>query len=229
MKLLLVEDDPDLRRDLQKLVVQWGYACEAVGDSESARALLKHDPVDLVLLDLGLPDGDGRDLCRSLRQGWGASQPMVLMLTARDSSTAKVSGFDAGADDYVVKPFDPAVLQARIKALLRRAERQPADSWSWGPLRMTAGESRVLVHGEPVDLTRREALFLELLLRAGGRACSKDQLLAGSSDGRREVGDDTVRTHMRNLRRKLMDAGAPSDLIETVHGIGYRLNPDRIA
>lgn len=229
MKLLLVEDDPELRGDLQKLVVQWGYACEAVGDSDSARAVLQHKDIDLVLLDLGLPDGDGRDLCRSLHQGAAASQPMVLMLTARDSSSAKVSGFEAGADDYVVKPFDPAVLRARIKALLRRAERQPADGWSWGPLRMIAGESRVHVHEDAVHLTRREALLLELLLRSGGRSCSKDQLLAGSSDGRREVGDDTVRTHMRNLRRKLMDAGAPSDLIETVHGIGYRLNPDRIA
>ena len=180
-------------------------------------------PFDLVLLDLGLPGVDGLEVCRQLRRG-ADHQPMILMLTARDSSTDKVVGLDCGADDYVVKPFDPAVLQARIRALLRRSQRPISQELVWGSLRMLAGEVTLWIGDHSLTLTRKEALLLETLRRAQGGACTKAELLGASGGGRREVGEETIKAHMRNLRSKLTAAGAPPDLIETIYGLGYRLH-----
>mgnify|MGYP002654569167 CR=1 FL=1 len=228
MKLLVVEDDPTLQAGLLRLLGQWGYAAEAAAGGREALAWLERDLFDLVLLDLGLPDGDGFSVCRRLRRG-PRHQPLVLMLTARDSGPDKVHGLDCGADDYVVKPFDPEVLHARIRALLRRASRPLQAQLSWGPLQLHPGQTTAWIHGAPLELTRKEALLLEQLLRARGLSCSKAQLLHGCGDGRREVGEDTLRAHMRNLRQKLGAVGAPPDLIETVYGLGYRLNPTALA
>ena len=228
MKLLVVEDDPTLRGGLGRLLDRWGYAVEMAGAAAEALAWLERERFDLVLLDLGLPDGDGLAVCRQLRR-LGSHQPMVLMLTARDSARHNVEGFDSGADDYVVKPFDPPVLQARIRALLRRASRPLQTQLQWGPLHLQPGQTTASLAGVAVELTRKEALLLEQLLRARGLSCSKGQLLNGCGDGRREVGDDTLRAHMRNLRQKLGAARAAPDLIETVYGLGYRLNPSAAA
>jgi DNA-binding response OmpR family regulator len=224
MKLLVVEDDPTLQAALLRLLGRWGYAAEAAGAAAEALAWLERDLFDLVLLDLGLPDGDGFTLCSRLRRQ-PSHQPLVLMLTARDSASDKVHGLDCGADDYVVKPFDPEVLHARIRALLRRAVRPLQTELGWGPLQLKPGQTTAWIGGHAVELTRKEALLLEQLLRARGLSCSKSALLHGCGDGRREVGEDTLRAHMRNLRHKLSGAGGPPDLIETVYGLGYRLNP----
>ena len=224
MKLLVVEDDPSLQAGLLRLLNRWGYGAEAAGGVGEAEGWLERERFDLVLLDLGLPDGDGFSVCRRLRRRL-RHQPLVLMLTARDSAPHKVHGLDCGADDYVVKPFDPEVLHARIRALLRRAHRPLQAELSWGPLQLAPGQTTALVAGREVELTRKEALLLEQLLRARGLSCSKSELLHGCGDGRREVGEDTLRAHMRNLRHKLGAAGAPPDLIDTVYGLGYRLNP----
>ncbi|MFN5117737.1 MAG: response regulator transcription factor [Cyanobacteriota bacterium] len=228
MRLLVVEDDPELRGALLQLLDRWGYATEAAADGPSALALTVSRNFDLVLLDVALPGCDGLEVCRRLR-GRSTWQPLILMLTARDTSADKVQGLDHGADDYVVKPFDPVVLQARIRALLRRSDRPLHPVLVWGPLQLTAGQSRLRVGETWLDLTRKEALLLECLLRAQGQSCSKSQLLDASSSGPREVGEDTVKAHMRNLRSKLTAAGCPPDLIETVYGLGYRLNPCHIA
>jgi DNA-binding response OmpR family regulator len=147
------------------------------------------------------------------------------MLTAWDSSADKVTGLDVGADDYVVKPFDPGVLRARVRALLRRSSRPLTTALSWGSVRLTPGDTRLNLGERELELTRKEALLLETLLRAAGRSCSKTELLEASAAGSREVGEETIKAHMRNLRAKLAASGAPPDLIETVYGIGYRLNP----
>lgn len=224
MKLLVVEDDPTLQQALLRLLVQWGYAVDAASTAAEALAWLEQERFDLVLLDLGLPDADGLALCQGLRRRQ-VHQPLVLMLTARDGSASKVAGLESGADDYVVKPFEPAELRARLQALLRRAHRPLLVGLSCGPLQLRPGDTTVLVAGQPLELTRKEALLLEQLLRAEGGCCSKDALLQGCGDGRRAVGDDALRAHMRNLRQKLSAVGCAANLIETVYGLGYRLNP----
>lgn len=224
MKLLVVEDDPPLQAALLRLLGQWGYAAEQASTAAEARAWLERELFDLVLLDLGLPDGDGLSLCRQLRR-LPCHQPLVLMLTARDARRDKVRGFEEGADDYVVKPFDPDLLRVRLRALLRRAHRPLQHALAFGPLRLVAGQTSVAVNGTSVDLTRKEALLLEQLLRAAGDSLRKGALLHGIGDGRRDVGEDALRAHMRNLRQKLTAAGCDPNLIETVYGVGYRLNP----
>ncbi len=224
MKLLVVEDDGLLRRALLRLFGQWGYGAEGAETAGEALAWLEREVFDLVVLDVGLPDRDGFDLCRQLRRRPG-HQPLVLMLTARDGRQEKVRGLEDGADDYVVKPFDPEVLRARLRSLLRRAHLPLRQELAWGPLRLPAGQTTLRVEGATVELTRKEALLLELLLRAGGASLSKGELLHGCGDGRREVGDDALRAHMRNLRQKLTLAGCDPNLIETVYGVGYRLHP----
>lgn len=223
MKLLVVEDEPTLRQALLRLVAQWGYAAQAAESASEALAWLELDHFDLILLDLGLPDGDGLELCRRLRQQQCHHQPLVLMLTGRDSRGDKLAGLEGGADDYVVKPFDPELLQARIRALLRRAHRPLLPYLAWGDLQLQPGNTTAQLGDEPVELTPKEALILEQLIRAQGNACRKDQLLDASEDGRRVVGDDALRAHMRNLRQKLTAAGGHANLIETVYGLGYRL------
>jgi len=224
MKLLVVEDDVMLRTALLRLFGQWGYGAEGAATAGEAMAWLEREMFDLVVLDVGLPDRDGFGLCRQLRSRPG-HQPLVMMLTARDGRREKVRGLEGGADDDVVKPFDPEVLRARLRSLLRRAHLPLRQELAWGPLRLAAGQTTLRVDGATVELTRKEALLLELLLRAGGESLSKGELLHGCGDGRREVGDDALRAHMRNLRQKLTLAGCDPNLIETVHGIGYRLHP----
>ncbi len=223
MRLLVVEDEVSLRQALLRLLGRWGYAAEGAADGGAAIAACATSAFDLVLLDLGLPGVDGLEVCRQLRDR-AEHQPMILMLTARDSSSDKVVGLDCGADDYVVKPFDPAVLQARIRALLRRSQRPISPELVWGSLRMLAGEVTLWIGERSLTLTRKEALLLETLLRAQGGACTKAELLSASGGGRREVGEETIKAHMRNLRSKLSAAGAPPDLIETIYGLGYRLH-----
>ncbi|MCS5690497.1 response regulator transcription factor [Cyanobium sp. FGCU-6] len=224
MRLLLVEDDAPLCQALGRLLRQWGYAVELAADGPAALNWCEREPFDLVILDLGLPGCDGLEVCRTLRSARGP-QPLILMLTAWDSSADRVTGLDEGADDYVVKPFDPDVLRARVRALLRRSSRPLTTELNWGSVRLTPGDTRLSLGDGELELTRKEALLLETLLRAAGRSCSKAELLEASAAGTRDVGEETIKAHMRNLRVKLAAAGAPPDLIETVYGIGYRLNP----
>jgi len=222
MKLLVVEDEPTLREALLRLITQWGYAAQAAANGREALDWLELELFDLVLLDLGLPDRDGLEVCRSLRRA-ARHQPLVLMLTGRDRREDKLAGLDGGADDYVVKPFDPDLLQARIRALLRRANRPLTTNLSWGSLQLQPGDTMAQLGEHTVELTPKEALILEQLIRAQGGACRKDDLLDGCEDGRRVMGDDALRSHMRNLRQKLSAAGGHANLIETVYGLGYRL------
>lgn len=222
MKLLVVEDEPTLRDALLRLIGQWGYAAQAAANGREALDWLELDLFDLVLLDLGLPDRDGLEVCRALRRA-ASHQPLVLMLTGRDSRQDKLAGLEGGADDYVVKPFDPDLLQARIRALLRRANRPLTTTLSWGSLQLQPGDTIAQLGNQTVELTPKEALILEQLIRAQGGACRKDDLLDSCENGRRVVGDDALRAHMRNLRQKLSAGGGHANLIETVYGLGYRL------
>lgn len=223
MKVLIVEDDRVIRDALLELLQHWGLVAEACGDGRLALELIEASRFDLVLLDLNLPGLDGLEVCRRLRQASGP-QPLVLMLTARDSLDDNVIGLEQGADDYLVKPFEPALLKARIQALLRRAARPLQEEWQWGLLRLGMDGRTASYGDQDLRLTPKEHGLLESLLKAGGRTCSKDQLIGAAWTWADVPGDESVKTHVKNIRAKLSAAGSPPDLIETVYGVGFRLN-----
>ena len=225
MKLLVVEDDPLIQRSLCEMARAWGHACDGANDGEEAWDMVRQCPYDLILLDLNLPRLDGLAFCRRLRAAGGV-QPMVLMLTARDTNRDKVVGLDEGADDYLVKPFDPDVLRARVQALLRRAGRPLTRTSRWGALAVDADGHGARFGEWELSLTATEHRLLEALIQAAGATCSKERLLRAVWNWIDTPGSECVRSHVKNLRAKLAAAGAPPDLVETVYGVGFRLNPN---
>jgi len=225
MKILVVEDDPLIRRSLRELVEAWGYACDDAADGTVAWELLRLCPYDLVLLDLNLPGLDGLSLCRKLRAA-GGHQPLVLMLTARDTNLDKVVGLDGGADEYMIKPFDPDLLRASVQALLRRANRPLTRTLHWGALQLARDGHGARYGSAELTLTATEHRLLEALIQAGGATCSKDKLLTACWNWDDAPGSDSLKSHVKNLRAKLSTAGAPPDLVETVYGVGFRMHPN---
>lgn len=228
MKLLVVEDDPLIRTSLRDMVEAWGYACDDTGDGEAAWDMVRACTYDLILLDLNLPGLDGLSLCRRIRENRGP-QPLILMLTARDTNLDRVAGLDQGADDYLVKPFDPDVLRAQVKALLRRAGRPLARVLCWGDLHLDRDGHGARFADRELSLTAIEHRLLETLLRAAGATCSKEQLLQAVWNWEDAPGSDSLRSHVKNLRAKLSAAGAPAELLETVYGVGFRLGSGHAA
>ena len=179
---------------------------------------------DLVVLDLMLPDGDGIQFCRQFRQG-GYPNPLMI-LTAKGSTAEKVSALDAGADDYVVKPFDFDELCARIRALLRRDAQGLPPVLQWGPLSLDPSTCETTYQQQPIHLTPKEFSMMELFLRQPHRVYSLGAIIDDLWSFEDSPGEDAIRTHIKGLRRKLQAAGAPKDLIKTVYGLGYRLNEE---
>ena len=222
MRILVVEDDAPLAEVLRRGLTEDGYATDVVGKLVDATHAVEVNAYDLVILDRGLPDGDGRTLCADMRsRGDGTA---VLMLTARDGLGDKVEGLDAGADDYLTKPFDYPELTARIRALLRR----PADSQkpilSHGDIEMDPASRRVSRSSITIPLTAREFALLERMLRAPGDTHARTDLLESVWDANYDGLSNVVDVHIANLRRKL-DLPGHDDPIETVRGVGYRLSP----
>lgn len=215
MKILLVEDDPVILQSLQEMVQAWGYVSDEASDGEMAWDMARQLAYDLVVLDLNLPRLDGIALCRRLRDKLNR-QPLILMLTARDTKLDKVVGLEEGADDYVVKPFDPDVLRARIRALLRRVDRPLQKGWNWGDLHLERDGHGAQYGNREVRLTAKEHHILEALAQAAGRTFSKEQILNTAWTWSDSPGEESVKTHVKNLRVKLTAAGAPVDLVETV-------------
>jgi DNA-binding response OmpR family regulator/HPt (histidine-containing phosphotransfer) domain-containing protein len=223
MKVLLVDDDTSLIQVLTRLLGTYHYTVDAVTDGETAWEYASSFDYDLIVLDVVLPDLDGVSLCQRLRSQ-GYTTP-ILLLTAQDNSTAKVLGLDAGADDYVVKPFDLAELTARIRALLRRGSNNLATVLTWGDLWLNPSTSEVTYAGLPLNLTSKEYALLELFLRESHHMFSIDEILESLWSSEEFPAEATVRSHIRRLRQRLIEAGAPSDLITTAHGRGYYLKP----
>lgn len=223
MHLLLVEDDERLARALTRLLEEDRHIVEHAPDGRTGLELASAlDGLDVVILDLGLPDMSGLDVARRLRAD--GIDVAILMLTARDTVSDRVTGLDAGADDYVVKPFAYAEVAARLRALGRRAEPGPRRSeprLSSGAITLDEASRRVTVHGRNVDLSPREFSLLEALLRHAGQALSRDQLLDHAWPFSVAVTPNAVDAYVHYLRTKLGEAGAQ---IETVRGIGYRLS-----
>jgi DNA-binding response OmpR family regulator len=222
MKILLVEDDDRIADALAEALTDHYYTVDIAADGEAGRAFTELYPYDLVILDLMLPKLDGISLCQQLRtQGYPTP---ILMLTARDSSSDKVVGLDAGADDYVVKPFDLPEIMARIRALMRRQGATLPSVLEWEKLRLNPNTYKVTYNGVTLNLTPKEYGILDLLLRHSQRVFSRGEILDQLWSYEDTPGEEMVKVHIRGLRQKLKQAGAMIDLIETVYGLGYRLN-----
>ncbi len=220
MRILVVEDDVQIADLLTEALTNRQYVAGVAHDGESAWHEMQALEYDLVILDVTLPKMDGIQFCRKLRN----QQLMtpVLMLTARDTKADKILGLDAGADDYVVKPFDLEELMARVRALLRRGGAiQP--QLQWGDLSLNPSTYEVTYGNQPLSLTPKEFALLELLVTSGRRVLSRPGIIERMWSANDPPTEEAVKTHIRTLRQKLRAAGAPDTLIETVHGLGYRM------
>ena len=222
MHLLLVEDDPRLQRVLRRLLEDDRHVVEVAPDGEAAIELAEAtDGIEAVILDVGLPDISGLEVAARLRRD--GRELAILMLTARDTVNDRVAGLDAGADDYLVKPFAYEELAARLRALARRAEpgtRRPDPVLAAGPIALDERSRRVTVDGRPVDLSPREFSLLECFLRHPGQSLTRDQLLDQAWPFSVAVTPNAVDAYVHYLRTKLGIAGR---WIQTVRGVGYRL------
>ena len=217
MRILLIEDDPELGRGIVAGLSQSGYAVDIAATGRQARALAGRGTHSMAVLDLGLPDGDGIDLLQEFRSA-GLSFP-ILILSARDALNDRIRGLDAGADDYLVKPFALGELEARLRALSRRGEEPPA-SLQVGSLRFESATRQAFVRGAPLDLTAREVALLEALLSRPQRIVSKEELFDAIFPTETEAAPNALEVHVSRLRQKLRRAGVH---IRSVRGLGYRV------
>ncbi|MDZ8053397.1 MAG: response regulator transcription factor [Aulosira sp. ZfuVER01] len=222
MRILVVEDDVQLAEMLMEALTDRQYVVDVAQDGEEAWDFIKSLEYDLVVLDITLPKLDGVSFCQRLRSHH-RSLP-VLMLTARDTLADKVTGLDAGADDYMVKPFEMPELMARIRALLRRNQSTASfPDLSWGELHLNSSTYEVTYAEHPLHLTPKEFALLELMVSSGRRVLSRTGIIERIWSLNDPPSEETVKSHIKSLRNKLREAGAPDDFIETVHGLGYRL------
>ncbi len=225
MKLLLVEDNPSLIEMIAGFLRERGFAVDLVGTGADALAALGAASYDAVILDLGLPDIDGMDVLRAVRARDDSQGSMLpaLILTARDGVSHRITGLNAGADDYILKPFDLMEFEARLRAVLRRPGARGAPSQSFGDVRFDSASRAAYVHDQPLDLTRREAALFEELVRHAAKIVVRDALverLYGLDD---DVSANALEATVSRVRRKLA-AHRAGVRIETLRGIGYRLS-----
>jgi two-component system response regulator QseB len=225
MRVLVVEDDAGIAAGLAAHLRAQGWAPDTVDGVAAAWAALRVEPFDLVLLDLGLADGDGGELLRRLRAAPAGRLPdpatPVLIMTARDEVASRIAGLDLGADDYVTKPFDADELAARMRALRRRAIGRVHPRIAWGDLEVDPAARTVHKAGVPVELSAREFSLLLALLEERPRVLSRAQIEAKLYDWQNTLESNAVEVHVHKLRRKLGD-----DLIRTVRGVGYFIPQD---
>jgi len=218
MRILLVEDDPDLSRQLKQALGDADYAVDYAPDGEEAQFLGETEPYDAAVLDLGLPKVDGVSVLERWRKQ-GKDFP-VLILTARGAWSEKVAGFDAGADDYLTKPFHTEELLARLRALLRRSTGHASPTLSCGGLRLDPRAARASVNGEPLRLTSLEYRLLHYVMMHQGRVISRTELVEHLYDQDFDRDSNTIEVFIGRLRKKI-----GPDRIETIRGLGYRLIP----
>ena len=223
MRLLLLEDDPAIARTVAYALERDGLQVTHCLLVQDARQQMQRHPFDLLVLDVGLPDGNGLDLLRDVRNAPTTAALPVLMLSAHGEEIDRVLGLELGADDYLTKPFSPRELAARVKALLRRAGTPPTAAT---PLLFHDDEAgqRIHLRGQPLALTRREYRLLACLLHGAGRIHSREALLAAAWGDDSESTDRTVDTHVKTLRAKLREADPGREYISTHRGMGYCLD-----
>jgi two-component system OmpR family response regulator len=218
MKILVVEDNRKLASFLQRALTEEGYIVDLVEDGAVARSQIATIAYDLVILDWMLPGVDGLSVCRAARAA-GSAVP-ILMLTARAEVGERIAGLDAGADDYLAKPFDLGELLARVRALGRRGA---APVLVAGPLRVDRSSQSATLDGRKLELTPRELALLTYLVSHAGKPVARTELLAKVWDTAFDPGSNVVEVHVKNLRGKL---GAQAEALETVRGVGYRWRTD---
>ena len=222
MRLLVVEDDRDINRQVVNALEEAGYVADKAFDGEEGGYLGENEPYDAIILDMGLPKADGVTVLQNWRRA-GVKTP-VIILTARDRWSDKVDGFDAGADDYVTKPFHMEELMARVRALLRRATGHATSQISCGPVVLDTRSGRVYVDGSPIKLTSHEYRLLSYLMHHTGRVVSRAELTEHLYDQDFDRDSNTIEVFVGRLRKKLA-----VDLIQTVRGLGYLVDPNQPA
>ena len=218
MRLLVVEDDRDINRQVVSALSEAGYVADTAFDGEEGGYLGETEPYDAIILDMGLPKADGVTVLQRWRRA-GLKTP-VIILTARDRWSDKVDGFDAGADDYVTKPFHMEELMARVRALLRRAAGHATSQIACGPVTLDTRSGRVFVDGNPIKLTSHEYRLLSYLMHHTGRVVSRAELTEHLYDQDFDRDSNTIEVFVGRLRKKLA-----VDLIQTVRGLGYLVDP----
>jgi two-component system, OmpR family, alkaline phosphatase synthesis response regulator PhoP len=223
--ILVVEDEPGIGRLVRDYLERAGFAVASASTGEEALGQARARRPALVVLDLGLPDRDGLDVTRDLRQ---VANVPIVMLTARGDESDRIVGLELGADDYVVKPFSPKELVARVRAVLRRSESSSSDAEVLSVLDVVldARRRRVSVAGREVELTATEFALLETLMREPGRVYTRGQLLDAVHGVSFESYERAVDAHVKNLRRKLEPEPGSRRYVQTVHGVGYRFAED---
>ncbi|MEL6453592.1 MAG: response regulator [Cyanobacteria bacterium J06623_5] len=221
MRVLLVDDDTGLIALLTQQLCEQNYIVDSVADGETGWAYASTFEYDLIILDWMLPKLSGLNLCMRLRQQHYAVP--ILLLSAKNDQPDRIRGLEVGADDYMAKPFDMAELMVRVRALLRRSHTEASPILTWGELSLDPVSCQVSYQGQPVSLTAKEYALLELFLRHSHQTFSAAMLLDRIWSSEEFPSEATVRSHIRGLRRKLKQTRATTDLIETVHGLGYRL------
>lgn len=219
MRILVVEDDTNLNRQLQEALTEAGYAVDVAFDGEEGHFLGDTEPYDAVILDIGLPQMDGLSVLEEWRRA-GRVMP-VLLLTARDRWSDKVQGIDAGADDYVAKPFHMEEILARLRALVRRAAGHSSNEITAGPVRLDVKAGKVTVDGQAIKLTSHELRLLSYLMHHKGKVISRTELTEHLYDQDFDRDSNTIEVFVGRLRKKL-----PEDCIQTVRGLGYQIIGD---
>jgi len=227
-KILIVEDEAKIVRTLRLYLQQAGFDVVAVPDGSQAIPAFRSERPDLVLLDLNLPGQDGLDVCRALRRD--ANVP-VIMITARIDEADRLIGLELGADDYIVKPFSPREVVARVRAVLRRVAtvQKGADTIRAGDLLLDLAGYRAWLGDYPLNLTQSEFGVLTALARNGGRVLSRPQLLDETLGMADEGYERSIDQHIKNLRRKMKEVAVETEIIQTVYGVGYRLDAIKLA
>jgi two-component system OmpR family response regulator len=216
MRILVIEDDTNLNRQIKEALTEGGYAVDVAFDGEEGHYLGDTEPYDAVVLDIGLPQMDGLSVLEEWRRA-GKSMP-VLLLTARDRWSDKVQGIDAGADDYVAKPFHMEELLARLRALVRRAAGHASNEITAGPVRLDVKAGKVTVDGQAIKLTSHELRLLSYLMHHKGKVVSRTELTEHLYDQDFDRDSNTIEVFVGRLRKKL-----PEEVIHTVRGLGYQI------
>jgi DNA-binding response OmpR family regulator len=221
MRVLIVEDEALIADGVRQGLVRAGFAADVVDNADAARAALHAEEFDLAVIDIGLPREDGLQLLRSLRARRQALP--LMMLTARDRLSDRVTALDLGADDYLTKPFHVDELVARCRALIRRAHAVASSTLDFGRLRLDLAQKRLSADGQPLELTPREWSVLECLVLSAGRLVTKDRLLSAVSDWTCDLTLNAVEVYVSRVRAKLGDTAR----IRTVRGLGYQISEPR--
>ena len=219
MRILVIEDDTNLNRQVKDALTEGGYAVDVAFDGEEGHFLGETEPYDAVVLDIGLPQMDGLSVLEEWRRA-GKSMP-VLLLTARDRWSDKVQGIDAGADDYLAKPFHMEELLARLRALVRRAAGHASNEITAGPVRLDVKAGKVTVDGQAIKLTSHELRLLSYLMHHKGKVVSRTELTEHLYDQDFDRDSNTIEVFVGRLRKKL-----PEEVIQTVRGLGYQIVED---